>query len=156
MVDKVNHPACVQEFIMKLSNVPPRVATGAFILHTGWEKARDKDRAAGVHGMAAQAFPSLKAVKPTDFLRGLSVGEMAVGAALLTPFVPPAVAGAALTAFSGGLVAMYLRTDSLHKPGSVWPTPQGTAVSKDVWMLGIGLGLMVQGLRSRTGHRDAA
>jgi uncharacterized membrane protein YkgB len=37
---------------------------------------------------------------------------------------------------------MYLRTPALHKPGSVWPTQAGTAVSKDVWMLGIGLGLM--------------
>jgi hypothetical protein len=41
---------------------------------------------------------------------------------------------------------MYLRTDSLHKPGSIWPTQQGTGVSKDVWMLGIGLGLLAQGL----------
>lgn len=34
------------------------------------------------------------------------------------------------------------RPPALHKPGSVWPTQAGTAVSKDVWMLGIGLGLM--------------
>ena len=50
--------------------------------------------------------------------------------------------GAALTAFSGSLVALYLRTPALHKPGSVWPTPNGIGVSKDVWMLGIGLGLL--------------
>jgi uncharacterized membrane protein YkgB len=56
--------------------------------------------------------------------------------------VPGALAGAALTGFSGSLLAMYLRTPALHKPGSVWPTQAGTAVSKDVWMLGIGLGLM--------------
>jgi hypothetical protein len=34
----------------------------------------------------------------------------------------------------------------MHKPGSIWPTQQGTAVSKDVWMLGIGLGLVIDGL----------
>jgi hypothetical protein len=28
------------------------------------------------------------------------------------------------------------------QPGSVWPTQAGTGVSKDVWMLGIGLGLV--------------
>jgi uncharacterized membrane protein YkgB len=39
-------------------------------------------------------------------------------------------------------VTMYLRTPAMHKPNSVWPTPAGTAVSKDVWMLGIGLGLL--------------
>ncbi len=138
---------------MKLRTIPTRLATGAYILHTGWEKWHgDEDRAAAVHGMATGAFPFLSSMKSTDFLRSLSVGEMVVGGALLAPFVPPAVAGAALTGFSGALVTMYLRTDSLHKPGSVWPTAQGTGVSKDVWMLGIGLGLLADGLR---GRRDA-
>jgi hypothetical protein len=135
---------------MKLRNVPTRVATGAYILHTGWEKWHgDDDRAAGVHAMASNAYPVFSRVKATDFLKALSVGEMALGAALLAPFVPTAVAGAALTGFSGALVTMYLRTDSLHRPGSVWPTPQGIAVSKDVWMLGIGLGLIADGLLDR-------
>jgi len=65
-----------------------------------------------------------------------------VGTVLLLPFVPARVAGLALTAFSGGLVTMYLRTPAMHEPGSVWPTPQGMPVSKDVWMLGIGLSLI--------------
>lgn len=134
---------------MKLRNVPTRLATGAYIAHTGWEKWHgDEDRAAGVHGMATGAFPFLGSMKSTDFLKALSVGEMAVGAALLAPFVPPAVAGAALTGFSGALVTMYLRTDGLHRPGSVWPTQQGIGVSKDVWMLGIGVGLLADGLLS--------
>ncbi|HEY2877848.1 hypothetical protein [Nocardioides sp.] len=134
---------------MKLRNVPTRLATGAYIVHTGWEKWHgDEERAAAVHGMAANAFPAFNSMKSTDFLKRLSVGELALGAALLTPFVPPALAGAALTGFSGGLVAMYLRTDGLHKPGSIWPTQRGVAVSKDVWMLGIGLGLLADGLRS--------
>jgi hypothetical protein len=79
----------------------------------------------------------------------LSVGEISLGAGLLAPFVPPALAGAALTGFSGALVTMYLRTDGLHQPGSVWPTPQGIPVSKDVWMLGIGVSLIIDGLRPR-------
>ncbi|HXZ74670.1 MAG TPA: hypothetical protein VEH31_27905, partial [Streptosporangiaceae bacterium] len=65
-----------------------------------------------------------------------------LGAVLLTPFVPAALAGAALTAFSGGLLVMYLRTPGMRKPGSLAPTPAGLAISKDVWMLGIGLGLL--------------
>jgi hypothetical protein len=52
------------------------------------------------------------------------------------------VAGAALTVFSGGLVAMYARTPTMHTPGSIWPSRTGLAVSKDVWMLAIGLGLL--------------
>jgi uncharacterized membrane protein YphA (DoxX/SURF4 family) len=135
---------------MKLRNLPVRLATGGYILHAGWEKWHGSDeRAAGVHGMAANAFPVFQAMKATDFLRMLSVGEMTLGAALLAPFVPPALAGAALTGFSGALVTMYLRTEGLHQPGSVWPTAQGTGVSKDVWMLGIGLSLIIDGLRSR-------
>ena len=66
-----------------------------------------------------------------------------IGSAILAPVVPRRAAGAVLTAFAGGLVAMYLRTPALHKPRSYWPTPTGTAVSKDVWMLGIGLGMLL-------------
>ncbi len=88
-------------------------------------------------------------MKATDFLRMLSVGEIAIGAALLAPFVPPVVAGAALTGFSGALVTMYLRTPMLHKPGSIWPSPQGIGVSKDAWMLRIGVGLIVDAVTDR-------
>ena len=136
---------------MKLRNIPPRVAAGAFIAHAGWEKWHGSaEQAAGIHGMAANAYPVVKDIRPTDFLRMLSVGELVTGAALLTPFVPTPVAGAALTGFSGALLAMYLRTPALHKRGSVWPTPQGLPVSKDVWMLGIGLGLLVDAATSRS------
>jgi uncharacterized membrane protein YkgB len=72
------------------------------------------------------------------------MGEIATGTALLAPVVPAALAGGALTLFSGSLVAMYLRTPAMHLPGSFWPTPAGIGVSKDVWMLGIGLGLLVE------------
>jgi hypothetical protein len=37
----------------------------------------------------------------------------------------------------------------MHKPGSIWPTPAGTGVSKDVWMLGIGLDLIAGTLSDR-------
>jgi uncharacterized membrane protein YphA (DoxX/SURF4 family) len=133
---------------MKLRNLPTRLATGAYILHTGVEKwSGSEQQAQGVHGMASGAFPFLKRVQPTDFLKSLSVGEIAVGAVLLAPVVPSAVAGAALTGFSGALLAMYLRTPALHKPGSIWPTQNGVGVSKDVWMLGIGVGLLVDAAR---------
>jgi uncharacterized membrane protein YkgB len=96
--------------------------------------------------MAAGAYPFLKNIQPTTFLKALSVGEMTTGTLLLIPFVPQAVAGVALSTFSGGLVTMYLRTPALHKPGSVWPTPNGMAVSKDIWMFAIGSGLVLDKL----------
>lgn len=37
---------------------------------------------------------------------------------------------------------MYARTPSLHDK-YLRPTQQGTAVAKDVWMAGIGVGLIV-------------
>jgi hypothetical protein len=92
--------------------------------------------------MASGAFPFLAKVPPATFLKALASAEIGTGAALLLPLVGNKLAGAALTAFSGSLLTMYLRTPALHEPGSVWPTQAGTAVSKDVWMLGIGLGLL--------------
>jgi uncharacterized membrane protein YkgB len=95
-----------------------------------------------VHAMAAGAFPFLADVPPPTFLKALAAAEIGTGAALLLPFVSNRLAGAALTAFGGSLVTLYLRTPALHEPGSVWPTQAGTGISKDVWMLGIGLGLL--------------
>jgi hypothetical protein len=44
---------------------------------------------------------------------------------------------------------MYLRTPGMHKEGSVAPTQQGTGLAKDVWMLGIGLGFVVDAVANR-------
>jgi uncharacterized membrane protein YphA (DoxX/SURF4 family) len=131
-------------------DVPARVSTGAYILHSGWQKWHgNEEQAKGVHGMASGAFPFLADVPPTTFLKVLAVAEIGIGAALLAPVVPNRLAGAALTAFAGGLVTMYLRTPALHEPNSVWPTPAGIGVSKDVWMLGIGLGLLTDSDKDR-------
>lgn len=131
-------------------HAPMRVATGAFILHTGLEKwGGDEQTAEGVHGMAAAAFPFLKPIPPRRFLRMLACAEIATGTALLAPIVPSALAGAALTGFSSGLVTLYLRTPALRMPGSIWPNQEGIAISKDVWMLGIGLGLIADGVECR-------
>lgn len=131
---------------MRLRAIPPRLATGAYILHSGIEKlSADSERAASLHGMAAAAFPNLQGIPPGRFIRLLAVGEIGVGSALLVPLVGDRLAGAALTAFSGALTLLYWRTPALRRAGSVWPSQAGLAVSKDVWMLGIGLGLLVGG-----------
>lgn len=128
----------------RLSDFPGRISTGAYILHAGIEKwSGDEARAKAIHGMASGAFPVLEQIEPETFLKVLSAAEIATGGALLAPFVKNRLAGAALTAFAGGLLAMYWRTPAMHREGSVWPTPSGIAVSKDVWMLGIGLGLLL-------------
>ena len=128
---------------VKARDLPGRITTGAYILHSGLDKWRaDGTRATALHGMAARAFPVLNRIRPARFLRLLAASEIAVGMALLAPIVPNALAGAALTGFSGSLVTMYARTPALRRPGSIWPSQAGVAVSKDIWMLGIGLGLV--------------
>lgn len=139
----------------KLHDWPGRIATGAYILHNGLSKRKaDSDTAAGLHGMASGSFPMVADMPPEQFVQRLSKLEIAVGGLLLAPIVPSALAGAALAGFSGGLVTMYLRTPSLHQPGSYWPTQAGTAVSKDVWMLGIGTGLVLDALTRRRRRRS--
>jgi uncharacterized membrane protein YphA (DoxX/SURF4 family) len=138
--------------MMKPREVPPRAATGAFILHSGLQKWNgDEETAQGLHGFACGAYPFLKKLQPRQFLRLLSVTEMTVGTLLLAPVVPGAVAGAALTGFSGALVGLYARTPGMRQSGSIWPTQEGTALAKDSWMLGVGLGLVVDAVVTRCG-----
>ena len=135
---------------VKLADMAPRVATGAFILNSGLSKrTADEGTAKGLHGMASGAYPVLGRLEPQQFAKLLSAGEITLGAALLAPVVPTALAGAGLAAFAGGLLGMYLRTPSLRKEGSLAPSQQGIAIAKDVWMLGIGVGFVVDALARR-------
>jgi hypothetical protein len=133
-----------------LSEIGPRLSAGAFILNSGLGKrGADEATAAGLHGFASGTYPFLKNVPPQQFAKGLAYAEIAVGAALLTPFVPTALAGAVLTGFSGGLLGLYLNTPGMRKPGSLAPTQEGLTVAKDVWLLGIGVGLLTRGTIDR-------
>ena len=132
------------------SEIAPRIATGAFILNSGLGKRNvDEGTAAGLHGFATGTYPFLGKVAPKTFAKALSTTEIVIGAALLTPFVPTVVAGAALTGFSAGLLGLYLRTPGMRKEGSIAPTQEGLTISKDVWMTGIGIGLITQGIVDR-------
>lgn len=131
-------------FASRARDLPGRIATGAYVLHAGLDKwSAEEDRATAIHAMAVGGFPIFGDMEPARFVRLLAASEIAVGAALLMPTVSNTVAGLALTGFSGGLLTMYWRTPTMRKPGSAWPTPAGTAASKDVWMLAIGLGLIM-------------
>lgn len=133
-----------------LSEIAPRISAGAFILNSGLGKRHaDPQAAAGMHGFAAGTYPFLKGMEPQQFATLLSTSEIAIGALLLAPIVPTAVAGAALTVFSGGLLGLYLRTPGMRKPGSLAPTEQGLAIAKDSWLLGIGIGLLTRGTVDR-------
>lgn len=137
----------------KARHLPTRIATGAFMLNSGIGKLKaDEATVAQLHGFAAGTYPFLKKLKPADFVRLLAATELALGAALVIPVVPEALAGAGLTAFSVGTLGLYAKTPGMRKPGTPLPTEQGTALAKDVWMVGIGLGLVIDGL---TGSGDS-
>lgn len=135
-------------------HLPVRAATGAFILNSGLTKlgSDDEEVHKGIHGMASTAYPNIGGIDPKTFTKALGAGEVALGAALLTPFVSPGLAGAALTAFSGGLLGLYFRVPGMTQDG-IRPSQQGTALAKDSWLLAIGLALMLD--RASRKVRDA-
>jgi hypothetical protein len=134
---------------MKLSHIPLRVATGAYILNSGLSKQGLEGQAAeGMHAMAVGAIPAVKEVPAQRFAQLLSAGEIALGAALLAPFVSSRIAGAAMASFSAGLIRLYLKTPGMRQEGSIKPTQDGIGLAKDVWLLGAGLTLLLD--RNRT------
>ena len=140
---------------VKPGHLPQRIAAGAFILNSGIGKlSADEETAAQLHGFAVGAYPFLAKLKPKDFVRLLAASEIALGSALVLPVIPSAVAGAGLAAFSGGLLGLYARTPGMRKENSPFPTQQGIALAKDVWMMGIGLGLVVDDLTDRPEKSD--
>lgn len=131
-----------------VAHLPVRVAAGAFILNAGLGKwSGNEQTAAGVHGMASGTYPFLKQLDSGTFLKLLAGAEIGLGTALLLPFVPAAVAGVGLVGFAGGLLGLYLRTPGMHE--KLRPTQQGTPIAKDVWLLGIGAGLVLDELVER-------
>jgi hypothetical protein len=132
---------------MRLSHLPLRLATGAFLLNSGYTKrGLDSESAAGLQTMAAVAVPQAAKMPPQQFGSMLSGGEMALGALLLAPFVSPLVAGAGLTAFGAASLQMYRKTPGFTESDGIRPTATGTPFAKDVWMTGIGVALVLDGL----------
>lgn len=132
---------------MKLWQLPIRLAAGAYVLNSGLSKRGIPDEAAaGMHGMASGAFPQFSSIEPQEFVKQLSTGEIALGTALLLPFLPAGLVGAALSAFGAGLVRLYLKTPGMTDESGIRPTPDGIGLAKDVWLFAIGLALLIDAL----------
>ncbi len=133
--------------MVKLRQYIPRLAAGAYILNSGLSKrGADEETAQGLHGMAAGTYSFLGDVEPKQFTKTLSTAEIALGAALVAPFVPTGLVAVGLGVFSAGLVGMYLKTPGMTREDGVRPTEQGTGLAKDVFLLGIAGGLLVDSL----------
>jgi hypothetical protein len=133
---------------MDLTQLPLRVSTGAFILNAGIGKlGADEGTAQFLHQGAKTAFPGVfDSMDSKSFAKFLAASEIGIGAALLAPMVPATVAGAALTGFGAGLMRMYFKTPGMTQADGIRPTQEGTAIAKDVWLLGAGLTLFSQGV----------
>ncbi|WP_371953669.1 hypothetical protein [Actinomadura monticuli] len=134
--------------------MPVRLAVGAFVLNSGLTKLQALDESAEqTHGLAKTAYPFLGSQDPRTFTRTLARSEVALGGALVAPFVPSLVAGAALTAFSAGLAGLYLRVPGMRQEGGIRPTQQGVPLAKDFWLVGAGLSLVLDELTCPRGRR---
>ena len=131
----------------KVRQLPLRLTAGGYILNSGLSKWNaDETTAKELQAFAAGTYPFLAKLDPQLFVKVLSATEIAVGAVVFLPFVPSLVAGAALTTFSGALLGLYLRIPGMREEGSLRPTQQGIPLSKDIWLVGIGASLLIDGL----------
>lgn len=136
-------------------HLPLRLAAGAFILNSGIGKLDSDDEAAeGTHAMAAGAYPFLDQFTPRVFVKALATTEIALGAALLVPILPRTLVASGFTAFSAGLVGLYLRTPALRR-GQYDPRPSadGVGIAKDIIMFGAAASFLLDSLRQRRERR---
>lgn len=128
---------------LNIANIALRLAAGAYILNSGVGKLRlPAEAAEGLQDMTANAIPQVKSLEPAVFGKAVAVGEIGLGALLLTPFIPSRLAGLGLGAFAGGLMAVYLKTPGLTESDGLRPSPNGGAMAKDIWLVGMAAALV--------------
>ncbi|MDU2984118.1 MAG: hypothetical protein E7B40_05920, partial [Actinomyces sp.] len=116
---------------------------GTLILDAGVKKLKaDEGTYAFLQQMAATGVPAVSKLDAATFGKLISGAETALGATLLTPFIPARLAGAGLTAFAANLMTMYFRNPAMTEADGIRPSQEGMMLSKDVFMLAIGLALI--------------
>lgn len=134
-------------------NYPARLAAGIYLLDSGMSKlSSDESALEHLHQMAADAYPFLDEFDSQKFSRYFALGEILLAACLLLPFFPDGLAGAGLTIFSSSLFGLYFRLPGMKHEGSIRPTPKGTSLAKNVWLLGIGISLALTSFRAAEDH----
>lgn len=121
-------------------------------MNTGLTKrSLDLEGATGLRDQAAIAFPFLQSVDPMRFGKALSTFEIFLGVSLLVPMVPTGAVAAVLSGFSAALLRVYLKTPGMTRKDGIRPAPSGMGIARDVFMLGSGLGLVVEELAVKGG-----
>lgn len=127
-----------------LASAVLRVIPGALILNSGIGKiGMPAEASEGMQQFAASGVSAVEKIPSEKFGTALGWSETVLGAALLAPFVPNAVAGAGLTAFSSGLMSLYFADPDNREEDGIRPSEQGLSLAKDSWLLAIGLALVV-------------
>ncbi|WP_214367571.1 hypothetical protein [Pseudonocardia sp. H11422] len=123
---------------------PLRLTSGVYILDSGLSKRNvDEETAKYLHGFASGTYPFVAKIDPRQFVKLVSAGEIALGGALLVPFVPAKLAGLGLLGFGAGLLGLYVKTPGMRRPGSLFPSQEGVPLAKDVWLAGMGAALVL-------------
>lgn len=127
-----------------LSTLALRAIPGAYILNSGVNKlGMDDGTITYLRDEAAKGTPMVADMSPADFRKFLGFGEIAVGSALLLPFVPKRLAGMGLGVFSAGLLSAYFGNPANTKEDGIRPTSEGTALAKDSWLMAIAIALVL-------------
>ena len=130
---------------MRMSNAILRGVPGAFLLQSGYGKlGMDAESAEGLKQFASTGVPQFADWDSQTFTKFIAGTELALGTALLTPFVSKRLAGAGLLAFSAGLLSMYFRNSDMTQEDGIRPSEQGLTLSKDAFLAAIGAALVLQ------------
>lgn len=130
---------------MRISNAILRGVPGAFLLQSGYGKlGMDAESAEGLKQFASTGVPQFADWDSQTFTKLIAGTELALGTALLTPFVSKRLAGAGLLAFSAGLLSMYFRNSDMTQEDGIRPSEQGLTLSKDAFLAAIGAALVLQ------------
>ena len=129
---------------MRISNAILRGVPGAFLLQSGYGKlGMDAESAEGLKQFASTGVPQFADWDSQTFTKFIAGTELALGTALLTPFVSKRLAGAGLLAFSAGLLSMYFRNSDMTQEDGIRPSEQGLTLSKDAFLAAIGAALVL-------------
>lgn len=142
---------------LNIANLALRLVSGAYILNSGVGKLRlPAENAQGLQSMTANAIPQVEKLEPAVFGKALAVGEIGLGAALLTPFLPSRLVGLGLGAFAGGLVAVYLKTPGMTESDGIRPSANGVSLAKDFWLAGMAVALVFGRGKNKTKIKEVA
>jgi uncharacterized membrane protein YkgB len=132
---------------MALADLPLRGATGGFLAWSGVRTLQRPQRGDALLTAAAHSAPALEDVfgaEPARFARVVGAVELGLGAWVLSGAWRRA-AGLALAAYAAGPLSLIVTVPGNRVAGSRWePSDQGTALAKDVWLLGAGLSLALR------------